>query len=59
MIQNGIENDPEIVLEVDFWTRLGPQNVRENIFCQKLTFLKRIIQNRFDNPTLIWPIESI
>ena len=35
------------------------KNLREDIFLQKLTFLKRIIQNRFDNPGSIWSIESI
>ena len=59
MIQNGIENVPKIGLEVDFWTHRGLKNLREHIFYQKLTFLRRIIPNRSDNPTLIQPIESI
>ena len=59
MIQNGMENVPRIGLEVDFWTHRALKNLREHMFEQKPTFLKRIIQNRSDNPRSIPPIRSI
>ena len=35
---------------------LGSQNLRKHVFCQKLTYFKRIMRNRFDNPRSICSI---
>ena len=35
------------------------QTLAKCFFIQKLTFSKRIIQNRSDNPRSIWSLESI
>ena len=52
-------NYPQIQSGGRFLNILGPKKIRENICSLQMTFLKRIIQNRSDNPTLIWSIESI
>ena len=51
----GIEIISTYALEPIFQTPWS----RENDFCQKLTFLKRIIQNGFDKPRSIWPLDCI
>ena len=49
-------NHPKICSGAHFPSTLG---WRKHVFCQKLTFLKRITRNRFDNPGSFWSIESL